>query len=189
MLPLYRPALKYRLAHIARWPLKIMLKIAVPLFAIKGNYPPLMLTPDDPVSPFGADEPTMVWIYKHWGRWWGDVIWLGWRNSGYGVAYYCKPYWLKDPAIRYLDLTIVDERIDKVGTIWLRNPDNSWLWETTRKKWIFYLITGYRLRPILDAQLEEKQRVKDGLEPIGRPVKKINMDGRRIFTIRTARTL
>jgi hypothetical protein len=192
----YRAPLKHRLIHVARVPLKLLLKIAVPLFAIRGKYPPLMLTPDDPVSPFGSGttkgssvEPSQMAVYRRFGRYVGDVVWLAWRNGGYGVAYHLKPGWLKRLGVRYIDLEIIDHRDGDEGTIWLRQPDGTWLWETTRKYGLLYVISGYRLRPIMDAFNEESERVRKGESVIGRPLNHPNMDGRRIFTFRSKRTL
>lgn len=64
--------------------------ILVPIFAIFGKYPWWMLTPDDTVSPFGMYEEAMRKAYKK-GRWWGDVVWLAWRNRFYGLLYSFKP--------------------------------------------------------------------------------------------------
>ena len=203
----FRPSLKHRLVHVARVPLKLLLKIAVPLFAIRGKYPPLMLTPDDPVSPFGSGttpgasrEPTQMAVYRRFGRYVGDVVWLAWRNSGYGVAYYLKPEWLKQPGIRYMDLEIADERTPtgqkttdghdiKVGTLWVKNPDGTWLWETTKKIGPMFVITGYRLSAIASGAAEDRERVANGLPPVPRPLRHPNMDGRRIVSFRSQRTM
>jgi hypothetical protein len=207
--------LTHKLLHYGRWIIKPLLKLAVPIFAIWGKYPPLMVTPDDPVSPFGSGttkgasvEPTQMAIYKRFGRWVGDVIWLGWRNSGYGIAYYLKPDWMKDPKLRYMDLVIVDERQPpqvaylktngdyednssaRVGTVWVRQPDGKWLWEKTRKWGPLFVITGYRLSSVASGATEDRIRAGSRkLPPIPRPAIHPNMDGRPIVSIRSARTM
>lgn len=174
----------------------------------KGKYPKWMVTPDDPISPFGCGttkyasrEASMVWLYKHLGRWVGDWVWLAWRNSGYALAYYAKPDFLKQIGINYLrDIAYEDNRevtealtTDKknirVGTCYIQDPiTETWLWETTRKFGPFYLITGYRLNPIIDGIREDTERVIQGLDPV-RPSFHPNMDGRPIVSLRTGKTL
>lgn len=89
----------------------VLIPIVAVLTALR-IYPRWMVTPDDPVSPFGLNEPAVQKIYGvaghvmlHDGRWWvdvgfdpgrfrrwlGDFYFLGWRNRGYGIAYYFKP--------------------------------------------------------------------------------------------------
>jgi len=175
-----------------------------------------MVTPDDPVSPFGSGttpgasyEATQVKIYERFGRYIGDCVWLGWRNSGYGVSYYTKPDWLKREGLRYMDLVIEDDRVSvaltegpdpeidktpdgepiKVGTLWVRTPDGSWLWETTRKWGPFYVITGYRLSAIASGAEEDRKRVARGQPPVPRPLYHPNMDGRPIVSVRTSYTM
>lgn len=209
---LYTPPLTKRLIQSTRLLLKPFLKLAVLVFAIRGKYPPILLTPDDPVSPFGSGttpgasiEPTQMAIYRRFGRYIGDVVWLGWRNSGYGLNYYLKPDWLKDKDLQYMHLTIIDkrtpgpdgklegdlytERTDRVGTVWVRGPYGAWLWETTRKFGPIYVITGYRLSPIASGARENLARKAAGLDPVPRPAFHPNMDGRPIFSIRTKRTM
>lgn len=205
---------KKRLVHYLRPIIKPLLKVAVLFFAIKGKYPPLMLTPDDPVSPFGSGttpgasrEPTQMAVYRRFGRYIGDVVWLAWRNGGYGIAYWLKPDWLKDPKLRYMDLEIFDQRLppmaatmtpdgaytdndaERVGTVWVKAPDGKWLWQTTRKLGPLYVITGYRLSAIASGSNEDWMRVLNGMKPHGRPVRHPNMDGRPLVTIRSARTM
>lgn len=172
---------------------KIACKTLVWYYAIKGNYPWWMITPDDPVSPFGSGttptastEETQMAIYKWFGRYIGDIIWLGWRNSGYGYAYSQKPDWLKDPNIKY-------EELDIWGTpdreVYLKQPDGSWLWEKTYKVGPFRIITGWRLTPILNGANENKKRLEQGLERAARPAFHPNMDARPVISLRTSRTL
>lgn len=159
----------------------------VMVFAIRGKYPWWMVTPDDPTSPFGQYEPTVREVYEAFGRYWGDVYWLGWRNRNYGISYKYKPDWLKDPSIRYRDLTMY--RDEELNTIILRQPDGTLLREKTIKVGPLYIIYGHRLRPIWDARQDELDREKQGLPLVGWPLKRINMDCRPILTIRTKRTL
>lgn len=172
---------------------KIACKILVPLYAIKGKYPWWMVTPDDPVSPFGSGtsptsstEPTQMGIYKRFGRYVGDVVWLAWRNSAYGYAYSQKPDWLKDPSIKYEDLKIWGTPNKEV---FLEAPDGTVLTEKTYKVGPFRLIVGHRLTPILNGSLENKQRLAQGLERAPRPGFHPNMDARPVVSLRTSRTL
>jgi hypothetical protein len=200
----YNLPLKLKLIHYSRPIIKLLLKIAVPIFAIWGKYPPLMLTPDDKVSPFGSGttpsasrEPTQMKIYAwgtktfgpRFGRWLGDVVWLGWRNSGYGIAYYLKPEWLKDRNIKYEELDIQLEGELNNGVVWLRQPDGTYLWETTRRFWFITLITGYRLTPIYSGAIENRERLARGDVRAPRPAFHPNMDGRPLVSIRTNNTL
>jgi hypothetical protein len=194
----YKMPWKQRLVNLSRFPLKVLLKIAVPIFAIWGRYPQFMRTPDDPVSPFGcgttptaSTEATMQWIYAHLGRYVGDVVWLGWRNSGYGVTYYCKPQWLKDPTIRYetLKMRIEGRYGEKRLTFWLQCPDGTWMHETQRRFGPFVLLTGYRIEPIWNGRMENLNRWVRGEERVPRPGFHPNMDGRPIVSIRTKRTM
>lgn len=50
-----------------------------------------IVTPDDPVSPFGQYEPTVRKVYERFGRRVGDFYWLGWRNVLYGLRHRLKP--------------------------------------------------------------------------------------------------
>lgn len=188
---------RHKLVHYSRPLLKVALKLAVPIFAIRGNYPSMLLTPDDPVSPFGCGttpgasrEESMVKIYERFGRYIGDCIWLGWRNSGYGVAYYLKPGWLKNPRLKYEDLFMdVEHPKPGVVTFWLCQPDGRWLWETQRKIGPFTLITGYRIEPIWNGHCENLLRLGHGQPRAPRPAFHPNMDGRPLVSLRTARTL
>lgn len=64
--------------------------LLVLFYAIRGNYPWWMVTPDDLDSPFGKSEAAVVAVYAKWGRWCGDVYWLAFRNCLYGLAYRLK---------------------------------------------------------------------------------------------------
>ena len=174
--------------------------VAVPILAIKGVYPWWLLTPDDKVSPFGSGttpgastEKSQVAVYtwgtkvggSKFGRWLGDSVWLGWRNRGYGVSYWLKPDWLKRPGIEYHKLNIFQEG----NVVWLEQPDGTWLWETTRKVGPFYLLTGFRLTPILSGALEDRDRIARGEPPVPRPIYHPNMDARPIISVRSKRSI
>lgn len=190
------------------WPvLKVPAKVLVLLYAIRGKYPWWMVTPDDPVSPFGSgttptasNEPTVRKVYEKFGRYIGDVYWLAWRNSFYGLRLSFKPAWLADPATDYWKLNYADERVAteacdtegnpiKVGTIWLQQPDGTWLTETTRKFGPLYTITGYRLKAVAEGGDRDRAAVARGEQPIGWPFWHPNADGRAVFSIRTSRTM
>lgn len=175
------------------WISKVLCKVLVPILAIWGKYPSWMVTPDDPVSPFGSGtsktsptEPTQMAIYRRYGRYIGDVIWLGWRNSGYGYAYTQKPDWLKDPNIKYEELNIWGTP-DK--EVFLQQPDGSILSERTLRVGPFRLIVGHRLTPILNGANENKKRLEQGLPRFPRPPFHPNMDARPLVSLRTDRTL
>lgn len=194
--PLYTLPLRLRLLRWF-WPLlKLPLKLLVPLYAIRGNYPWWMVTPDDPVSPFGSGttptastEPSQVALYEDAGRYIGDVVWLGWRNSFYGFHYQFKPDWLKSPGVKYEELVWYRESDGNTSRIYLQQPDGTWLWETTRKLGPFFLITGWRIGPAYEGALENSARAAVGLPRVPRPAFHPNMDGRPVFSIRTRKTL
>jgi hypothetical protein len=201
-----------RWVHWSRLLLKPLIKLAVLACVPFGRYPWWMVTPDDPVSPFGSGttpgasrEPTQMAVYERFGRAVGDFVWLGWRNSGYGIAYWLKPDFLKRPGLRYMDLNIVDFRTpghvgavdghyadnsaERVGTLWVQADDGTWLWETTRKIGPLYVITGFRLSAIASGAYEDRWRVEEWMQPVSRPTNHPNMDGRPLVTFRTARTM
>lgn len=166
-------------------PLKPINFLLVLILAFRGRYPQWMLTPDDTKSPFGVGEKTVEWVYERFGQYFGDVYWLGWRNSLAGIAYKLKPRWLKDQGIQYETLTLEVER----NLIFLKQPDGTYLWERTRQFGPFYFISGYRLKPILDGAFENRERLRLGLPRYPRPAKTVNLDGRPIITIRNKNTL
>jgi hypothetical protein len=139
--------------------------VLVPFYAIKGKYPWWMVTPDDPVSPFGQYEESIRKAYK-WGRWWGDTRWLT-RNAFYGLKYRFKPDALKG-VTDYSNLTTIRHKEDVYLFL-----DEVYV-EKNRRFGPFVLITGYRLSPIHNDK--------------NIPRKEINMDGRPVFSIRTRRT-
>lgn len=141
----------------------------VAIYAIRGKYPWWMVTPDDPVSPFGQYEQTVVEQYKK-GRWWGDVYWLGFRNSVYGLKYKYKPDYLKEiTSYRPIQLRM-KRRVSKNKVVLVLDG----LTETTLSIGPFRVIYGYRLSPIWNWEPSH------GVRPI-------NMDGRPVFSIRLAK--
>lgn len=199
----FKAPLKDRLLQFLRIPAAPFIKLLVMFYAFSGRYPNWMVTPDDPVSPFGSGttalasrEPGHVAIYAWgskihpaFGRWLGDVVWLAWRNSMYGLAYRLKPDWLKRPGIAYETLEFDQESDGNVKTFWLRCPDDTWLWERQRKVGPFVILSGYRIEPIIQGAQENLERIANGLPRAQRPPGHPNMDGRPILSIRTARTM
>lgn len=154
-----------------------------------------MVTPDDPVSPFGSGttpgasvEATQMAIYRRFGRYVGDVLWLGWRNSGFGYAYSLKPDWLKNPELRYETLVLV-KTVDKNKTIYTVSNGVETLKETQYKLGPIVLIVGWRVQPIYDGGIENRERAANGLERAPRPAHHPNMDGRPLVSLRTNRTM
>jgi len=88
-------ALRGSLLGLLLFALNPLARLAVLVYAIRGKYPWWLITPDDPPRPgaehFGQYEPTTRSVYKRFGRYLGDVYWLGWRNTLYGLAYHFKP--------------------------------------------------------------------------------------------------
>ncbi len=175
---------------------KIVCKVLVPIFAIWGKYPKWMLTPDDPVSPFGSGttptastEPTQMAIYQRFGRYVGDVVWLAWRNSGYGYSYSQKEDWLKDPEIKYENLTVQRLEDGRKTTYRVLRPDGTWMQERQYAWGPFRWLAGYRVQPIYDGALENRARLAKGLERAPRPGFHPNMDGRPLISLRTTKTM
>lgn len=171
---------------------KILCKLLVPIYAIRGKYPWWMITPDDPVSPFGSGttstsstEPSQMKIYKTFGRYIGDLVWLGWRNSGYGYSYSLKPDWLKNPDIKYENLIVWRDQ----NKFYLKQPDGTILKETHYKLGPFILIYGYRIEPIYNGHIENIGLREAHLERAPRPGFHPNMDGRPIISLRTKQTM
>jgi len=181
------------------WPIVQMgIRLLVPLYAIRGRYPWWMVTPDDIASPFGSGTTTgasrelsQMTLYRRFGRYVGDVVWLAWRNCAYGLNYKLKQDWLKDKEIRYeaLEMEQVIESGGRKIVYWLKQPDGTWLWETQRKFGPFFLLTGFRLEPIWNGRLENLILLTSGQPRAPRPAFHPNMDGRPITSIRTARTM
>lgn len=140
--------------------------IPVSIFAIWGKYPKWLLTPDDPVSPFGQYEPTVKKIYDKCGCYVGDLYWLGFRNTLYGLSYALKPKYLKS-LTSYRALTRV---VRVYGCV--RVVSVGHLREITIRGFGLAFIWGNRLSPILENQ-----------DDLHHP----NMDGRPVFSIRLKR--
>lgn len=155
-----------------------------------------MVTPDDPVSPFGSGttkgasvEKSQMDIYRRFGRYVGDVVWLGWRNSGYGYAYKQKPDWLKNPDIKYEDLTVNKVESGNKTIYGVYSPDGEWLTEVQCRLGPLIIIHGYRLQPVYDGAMENKERLSKGEPRAPRPARHPNMDGRPLISFRTKRTM
>jgi hypothetical protein len=142
----------------------------VPFFLLARHVPWWMVTPDDPVSPFGKYEAGVVAVYQRWGKFVGDWYWLGLRNALYGLAYRWKPDFLKGLPFPYaqLRMTYLDRRFYRL--IRVDRAD----FELTLKLGPIVAILGRRLSPIWDNVPGQ----------IPRP---INMDARPIFSMRRAR--
>ncbi len=182
------------MVFVKRFLNEVLVKLTVPFYAIKGKYPWWMITPDDPVSPFGSGttksasiEPTQMAVYRRFGRYVGDVLWLGWRNSGLGYAYSLKPDWLKDPDIKYETLTL--NKAEGNPVVYTASDGKNTVQEKQHKFGPFILITGYRVQPIYDGGMENRKRLSEGLERAPRPGFHPNMDGRPLISLRTKRTM
>jgi hypothetical protein len=174
---------------------ELLVKATVLFYAVKGNYPWWMVTPDDPKSPFGSGttptastEPTQMKIYRRFGRYVGDVIWLGWRNSGYGYAYSLKPDWLKDPNIKYEDLSLHKET-SGIKTTYVVSDGKNTLVENQYKLGPLYLLVGHRVQPVYDGGMRNRSWMAEGRPPAKLPAFHPNMDGRPVLSIRSTRTM
>jgi hypothetical protein len=148
--------------------------VLVPLCACVRRYPAWLLTPDDPVSPYGQYEPTVRTVYARFGRWVGDVYWLGFRNTWYGLAYALKPAALKTlPDYAAMHVTVDSDD----GHTWRTRVrgDGVDITETVRTWRGWALITGYRCSPIANRAADHG------------PLRHPNMDGRPVFSLRRAR--
>lgn len=140
--------------------------IPVSIFAIWGKYPKWLMTPDDTTSPFGQYEPTVKSIYDKYGRYIGDLYWLGFRNTLYGLSYALKPEYLKS-LVSYRALT---RTVRVYGCVQIVTVDR--LYEITIRYFGLAFIWGNRLSPIFNNQ-----------DNLRHP----NMDGRPVFSIRLKR--
>ena len=172
---------------------EVLVKLTVPFYAIRGNYPWWMITPDDPKSPFGSGttpgasvEKTQMGIYRRFGRYVGDVVWLGWRNSGYGYAYSLKPDWLKKD-IKYEDLEL--QKAEGNPVVYTVSDGTNTLKEKQYKLGPFVFLVGHRVQPVYDGGMENRKRLAEGLERAPRPAFHPNMDGRPLISLRTKRTM
>ena len=150
--------------------------IPVLFYAIRGKYPDWALTPDDPVSPFGQYEETVKKVYEKFGRYIGDVYWLGFRNKLYGLKYKYKIPGLKGitdyqylltnkQALYYKNASITKYDLLLDGEVYSQH---------TIRLWKLYIMFGYKI----DSVHNDKHS----------PRQPINMEGRPFFTIRTNRT-
>lgn len=55
------------------------------------HYPWWLVTPDDPIPPFGQYEQKVRTVYERWGPRVGDFYWLGVRNRLYGLSRHWTP--------------------------------------------------------------------------------------------------
>jgi hypothetical protein len=146
--------------------LSIPARLLVPLFAIGGRYPWWMVTPDDPVSPFGTYEATVRAVYARFGRYLGDVYWLAWRNVLYGLSYRLKPAVFKG----VVDYTVF--------ATWALPRRGGWLYvceDYALRQWgigRFEILAGWMVRGAV-------------LDPLA-PRQPVNMEFRPIFSVRRA---
>ena len=166
----------------------ILTPLLVALYARSGRYPAWLVTPDDPfvLEPaesrpphFGHYEEAVRKFYARFGRFWGDIYWLGFRNTLYGLAYARKPQWLKD-LTTYEVLQPCLQRRTYAGFIdltFIAPNEHGFerLWEARVNLGILGIIIGHKLSPIFNA------------EP-GTPYRAINMDGRPVFSFRSPRS-
>lgn len=171
---------------LALFLLQPVASLLVAVLVARGRVPWWADTPDDPYStgervdigdgagpvaaPYrGYYEQGVRRVHQLLGPRVADVYWLAWRNVLFGLRYRFKPAWLKQ--LRSYDgLTFSVER--RLGADVLR------LRELSEYRWTLgplVLIWGSALTQI--RKHDPKQ-----------PVRRVNMDGRPIFTVRTART-
>lgn len=133
--------------------------------AFHGHYPWWVITPDDPVSPFGSYEPTVRKVYATFGRFVGDVYWLAFRNVLFGLSYSFKPTALFPVNDRYEHLkrawkkTKYGTRFEAAGYV-MRRFELSKLW----------VLVGWKVDSIV-------------LDPSTKRAL-LNMEGRPIFSFR-----
>jgi hypothetical protein len=140
--------------------------VAVLIAARRGRYPWWMVTPDDPASPFGQYEPTVRKMYEKVGRYWGDVYWLGLRNSLYGLRYRLKPARFKGVT----DYSNFRRHIEARGNLTVYCVEGLRLWQYRRGS--FELLAGWMVRGA-------------ALDPFT-PRQLINMEFRPVFSLRRA---
>ena len=129
-------------------------------------------TPDDPLSPHGQYEQKMRRIYDRFGERVNDWWWLGVRNRAYGLRYALKPRHFKDlDTYEDCDVSKSDLRRCQLVTV------DGYKERIVQLKWV-HIIVGYRLTPIFNEVT--KNRMGAGI-----PFRKINMDARPIFSIRS----
>jgi len=162
-------------AHSGAWfvlGLPSLATLAAVLWSARGGrYPWWMITPDDlprkGAPHFGHYEATVRKVYERFGRYWGDVYWLAFRNSNYGLAYYFKPEQFKGlTSYALLPRSVVRK---------------SWGWK--------YKVAGYELLQVrlpLGFELLLGWQVRGAvLDPFG-PRSPVNMEFRPMFSLRRA---
>jgi hypothetical protein len=149
--------------------------LPVAVFAVRGKYPQWLLTPDDPVSPFGQYEETVRKVYARWGRYVGDLYWLGWRNKLFGLSYKWKPDWLKSGTkYDFIRKHISREQYGPLTVYSLHWVE--WYYLVQVDLGLFAMLWGHRIDNIYHS--EE-----------GRTVRHPNMDGRPTFTFRSRKAM
>lgn len=114
----------------------------------------------------------MQWIYAKFGKFIGDWYWLGIRNTAYGLSYKWKPELLKlREGWLYRDLKMDKWEHGNTRVIRLFGPDETYV-ETVKTYKFFHVIYGYRLGPVYGTMIHDI------------PVRRNNMDGRPILSIR-----
>jgi len=157
------------LALLLLWPLALL---AVMVCAVRGRYPWWMTTPDDPfvrgeAAHFGAYETTVRAVYARFGRYIGDVYWLGLRNQLFGLRYWLKPDRFKG----ITDYSRMRRRIDPPRgalTVYCVEGYRLWQWRVGP----FELLAGWMVRGA-------------ALDPFT-PRQPVNMDFRPTFSPRKA---
>jgi len=139
--------------------------LAVVICAAVRRYPWFLLTPDDPVSPFGLYEDQVRRVYVRFGRYVGDVYWLGLRNCLYGAAYALKPREMKGLR-NYIDIGIGKRSLGR-ATCWSAGKYRQW---TVRIGFGFFLLLGWKVdRVVIDPNTYRAS---------------VNMDFRPTFSVR-----
>ena len=140
--------------------------IAVLVAARRARYPWWMVTPDDPVSPFGQYEATVRSVYARFGRYVGDLYWLGLRNSLYGLRYALKPARFKGVT----DYTVFARHITSRGRLTIFCVEGLRLYQY--RVGGFELLAGWMVRGA-------------ALDPYT-PRQPVNMEFRPVFSLRRA---
>lgn len=169
--------------------------------ARSGRYSWWLDTPDDPfvageLAPhYGAYEESVRRVYARWGRYWGDVYWLGVRNRLIGLAAHWRPRWLDHvKTYRSVQSGMVVES-GRFVTFYQFNPLitdeafsamlaelGAWPWELDYLEcWVidfrlFAVIAGSRIDNIWHADPDA-------------PVRHPNVDGRPTFTFRSRKAM
>lgn len=147
------------------WPVAF---VAVALYAIRGRYPFALTTPDDPfereLAPhFGHYEETVRAIYTLFGRYVGDVYWLGLRNSLYGLRYMLKPNKYRG-LIDYSHMRVSVSR-GRLMTTYI--ADGLPLWQINL--WTFEILAGWMVRGAATDQHTIRQPVNMEFRPVFSP--------------------